>query len=293
MGKGALATIMALILAASGLSAAAPAAPLRIVAAENFYGDVAAQLGGPWVRVVSILANPDVDPHLFEVNPAVGRAVSKARIVIENGIGYDPWMENLLAATETSGRQTIVVASLIGRKPGDNPHIWYDPHTMLALGSALERVLAADDPAHAADFLPHLVAFRASLMPIEARIASLRARLAGTAVTATEPVFGYMFAALGMEVKNRRFQLAVMNDTEPSAAEIAGFEADLRRHRVALLAYNSQASDPIALRMVRVAKEAGVPVVGVTETEPPRTTYQAWILGELKEVQRALAPHKP
>ncbi len=183
---------------------AAPArtAPIPAVAAENFYGDIATQLGGSRVGVTSVLADPDLDPHLFEINPAVGRAASKARIVIENGLGYAPWMGKLLTAAPRDGRRAITIGSLIGGKEGDNPHIWYDPRTMLALATAREAALATDDPAHTADYSRRLSAFRSSIAPIEARIASLRERLQGTDATATEPVFGAMFAALGMRVKN-------------------------------------------------------------------------------------------
>ncbi len=271
----------------------ARAAPIPVVAAENFYGDVAAQIGGPWVTVRSVLKSPDVDPHLFEVSPSVGRAVSRARIVIANGLGYDPWMQRLLEATGGHGRTTITVGKLIGGKPGDNPHIWYDPRSMLALARALEPVLAALDPAHARDFALHLAEFQAAIGDVEARIAGLRARLAATPVAATEPVFGAMFAALGMPVRNQRFQVAVMNNGEPSAAEVAHFEADLRQHRVALLVYNRQASSPVAARMEAIAKAAGVPVLGVTETEPPGLTYQAWMLAELDTLARLLPAKKP
>lgn len=261
---------------------------LTIVAAENFYGDIASQIGGPDVAVHSILTNPNEDPHLFEVSPAVGREVSAARIVIYNGIDYDPWMARLLQAVRGDDRQVIVAAELIGRRPGDNPHIWYDPKTMRAVASRLATVLIADDPAHEAEYRQRLARFDASLRPVEAKIAALRQRLAGTPVIATEPVFGYMFSALGMEVHDMPFQIAVMNNTEPGASDIAAFERDLRQHRVDLLIYNSQASDPIATRMERLAREAHIPVVGATETEPPGLNYQSWMMRALDAVGRAL-----
>ncbi|HEY1932670.1 MAG TPA: zinc ABC transporter substrate-binding protein [Acetobacteraceae bacterium] len=264
-------------------------APIPIVAAENFYGDVARQIGGPDVSVHSILSNPDQDPHLFEVSPSVGRNVSAARVVIYSGIDYDPWMANLLRAARSASRQTIVVAELIGRKTGDNPHIWYDPHTMLALAGTLAADLEADDPAHKAAYRQRLARFEASLQPVLAKIAALHAKYAGTQVTATEPVFGYMFSALGMTVRNMPFQMAVMNNTEPGASDVAAFENDLRTRKVRLLVYNSQASDPIAARMEGIAKAAHIPIVGATETEPPGKTYQAWMMGELDAVDRALS----
>jgi len=262
--------------------------PIAIVAAENFYGDVAKQIGGPSVTVHSILNNPDQDPHLFEVSPSVGRNVSAARIVIYSGIDYDPWMAKLLQAARSTNRQTIVVADLIGRKTGDNPHIWYDPATMPALAKTLAADLIVDDPANKAQYEQRLARFDQSIKPIQAKIGELRQRLAGTPVTATEPVFGYMFAALGMQVRNMRFQMAVMNDTEPGASDVAAFENDLKTHQVKLLVYNSQASDPIAERMEKLANASHIQVVGATETEPPGRTYQAWMMSELDAVDRAL-----
>ena len=282
----ALAALAALLLAPLTASAAGPR--LTIVAAENFYGDIAHQIGGPDVTVHSILTNPNEDPHLFEVSPSVGRQVTAARIVIYSGIDYDPWMQKLLQATHGGNRQIIVVADLIGRRPGDNPHIWYDPNTMLALASRLATVLTAADPADQAGYQQRLTQFEASLRPVQAKIAALRRRLAGTPAIATEPVFGYMFAALGMEVHDMKFQIAVMNNTEPGASDVAAFERDLRQHRVKLLVYNSQASDPIATRMERLAHASHIPVVGATETEPPGLTYQAWMMRELDAVDRAL-----
>jgi zinc/manganese transport system substrate-binding protein len=268
------------------------AQPVNIVAAENFYGDVVTQIGGPAVHVTSILSNPDQDPHLFEASPSVARAVSAARIVVYNGIDYDPWMSKLLGAANATGRETIVVADLSGHKEGDNPHIWYDIDTMTACAKAVTKALSTVDPSHKAGYEQRLARFVQSVAPIQAKISTLHQRLAGTPVTATEPVFGYMLAALGMQARNERFQLAVMNNTEPSAADVAAFERDLKTHAVDLLVYNAQASDPIAARMERLAKANHVPVVGASETEPPGTSYQQWMASEVNAVDRAL-PAKP
>jgi zinc/manganese transport system substrate-binding protein len=277
---------LAALLAAPALAHAA--APVDIVAAENFYGDVAKQIGGNNVKVTSIMSNPDEDPHLFEVSPSVARAISAARIVVYSGIDYDPWMDKLLAASRSTNRKTIVVASLAARKTGDNPHVWYDTETMLAYAAVLTEVLAVEDPAGAAGFRQRLAQFQASIEPIQAKIASLRDRLAGTPATATEPIFGYMFDALGMLSRNQSFQLAVMNNTEPSASDVAAFENDLKNHQVKLLIYNSQASDPTADRLEGIAKDAGVPVVGATETEPTGKDYQSWMAGEIDAVDKAI-----
>jgi zinc/manganese transport system substrate-binding protein len=262
--------------------------PVGVLAAENFYGDVAQQIGGPDVNVTSILSNPNQDPHLFEASPSVARAVSAARIVIYNGLDYDPWMAKLLSAIASSDRIAIDVGKLVGKRPGDNPHIWYDPNTMLGLAARLADELSAADPAHAADYRRRLAEFRQSLQPIEAKIAALRARLAGTPVAATEPVFNYLLDAIGMQIHDRRFQLAVMNDTEPGASDVVTFEKDLESHRVRMLVYNNQASDPTVERMVKLARTSHIPVVAVTETEPPGKNYQEWLSSELDAVDQSL-----
>ncbi|HKT17689.1 MAG TPA: zinc ABC transporter substrate-binding protein [Stellaceae bacterium] len=282
------------VLAAVATLVAAPtlasaASPVVVVAAENFYGDVARQIGGDNVRVTSILDNPDQDPHLFELSPSAARAIASARIVIANGLGYDPWMEKPLRAGRRADRRTIIVAELVGKKPGDNPHIWYNPATMLAAATALAEAMSAADPAHAPQYRGRLAHFAESLKPIDAKIANLRQRLAGTPVAATEPIFDSLFEALGLTSRNRPFQLAVMNNTEPSASAIAAFETDLKTRAVRLLVYNRQVSDLLARRMVALAKAASVPVLGATETEPPGKDYQSWILSELDAVDLALS----
>lgn len=290
LGRSTMLAAGLLVAAPAGWAGAPTASPIAIVAAENFYGDVARQVGGPPVTVTSILGNPDEDPHLFEASPSVGRSIAAANIVIYNGIDYDPWAEKLLHAIAGPGRVAIDVAGVTGRKPGDNPHIWYDPATMPIVAQVLAAELGKLDPAHRAGAQRRLAGFVQSMAPLGAEIATLRGRFAGMPVTATEPVFGYMLVALGMQVRNAGFQLAVMNNTEPSATQVAAFEDDLRGHRVRLLIYNRQAADPVAQRMVAIAKAAQLPVVGVTETEPPGLTYQAWVAGELNAIATALPP---
>jgi zinc/manganese transport system substrate-binding protein len=285
MGHLIISGLVAFVLAIS----AAQAAPIRIVAAENFYGDIARQIGGDNVAVTSILTNPDQDPHEFEASPSTARALADAQLVIYNGADYDPWAVKLLSASPSPSRETIVAAALVHRQAGDNPHVWYDPGTAPALAAALDRLFAKLDPAHQADYARRLASFRKSIKPLDDKIAELRRKYAGTAVTATEPVFGYMADALGLEMRNRRFQLAVMNDTEPSAADLAGFEKDLRSRAVRALIYNSQTSEALTRHMREIARQAGVPVIGVTETEPRGKDYQEWMLSQLDAIDRALA----
>ena len=285
-------TVMFALLAGSAMAQSAASA-ISIVAAENFYGDVAEQLAGANATVSSILSNPDQDPHLFEASPSVARLLSGATIVIYNGADYDPWMTKLLSATRSPSRKVIIVADLVHRKAGDNPHLWYDPPTMPAYGKALVAALSERDPAHASEYDQRLRAFLASLQPLDTKIVDLRQKFGGIQVTATEPVFGYMAAALGFKMRNERFQLAVMNNAEPRASDVAAFENDLRKHAVRLLFYNSQATDTAAQRLVRIAEQSKVPVVGVSETEPPGKNYQEWMMGELDAVAQALSNAPP
>jgi zinc/manganese transport system substrate-binding protein len=263
--------------------------PITIVAAESFYGDVAGQIGGPQVEVTSIISAVGQDPHEFEPPPSVARAVAGARIVILNGASYDPWMGKLLAVTDSARRSVIVAADLLHRKPGDNPHLWYNPATMPAVAAQIADTLARLDPAHKEAYEQRLTAFLASLVPIDDAIRTIKAHYRETPVTATEPVFGDMAQALGFVMRNTRFQLAVMNETEPSASDVAALEDDLAARTVRILFYNAQVSDDLTARMLGIARASHVPVVGISETKPPHKTYQEWIAGALDAVRKALA----
>lgn len=261
---------------------------IAVVAAENFYADVVKQLGGDRVQVTSILNNPDEDPHLFEASPKTARALQHAALVVYNGADYDPWMDKLLAVSKGEKRTTIVVAQLVGKKSGDNPHLWYDPATMPVVAKAVSRYLVEADPAHKSDYDARLATFLASMKTIDNRVAVLNSHYKGVPVTATEPVFGYMADAIGFEMRNQRFQLAAMNETEPSAADIAAFEKDLRERRVHVLIYNSQATEALTKRMLKLSKDWRVPSVSVTETLPAGKTYQQWMTSQLDALSGAL-----
>lgn len=284
-------SLAALLLLASLLccTPGARARTVEVVAAESVYADVARQIGGPQVVVQSIVSNPAQDPHEFEASPATAASVAAADIVIMNGAGYDDWMRRLVQASRRPGRTLLDVAALAHRNPGDNPHIWYDVDAVAALGRSLADALSAADPEHRSDYQRRSNAFVLSLDAVKARIAVLRGRYRGTPVTATEPVFGYMADAIGLDMRNRRFQLAVMNGVEPSARDVAGIEADLRAHKVKALIYNLQTTGPLPERLRALATRSGIRVVGVTETEPPGRSYQSWMLAQLDALDRALA----
>ena len=272
-----------------GLSAPAFADPVKVVAAENFYGDLASQIGGPNVVVTSILSNPDDDPHLFEASPETAKALTDAKVVIVNGVDYDPWMEKLIGAHKAPGRKEIIVGALVGHKVGDNPHLWYDPAYMKAAAKALVADLVAVDPAHKTDYEQGQAKFLDSLKPLDDKIAAMRKSYAGVPVTASEPVFGYQAGLIGLKVHNEKYALAVMNNAEPTPSEVAAFENDLKAKKVKAMLYNAQASEPAVGKLVQLAKDNGIPVVGVSETEPPNSTYQDWMMGQLNALDKALA----
>ncbi|HEY0256855.1 MAG TPA: zinc ABC transporter substrate-binding protein [Candidatus Methylacidiphilales bacterium] len=271
------------------LGLAGRASDLKIVAAENFYGGVAQQIAGSGAMVKSILTNPNQDPHEFTTNAATAKAVADADVVIYSGISYDPWMDKVLAAGGKPGRVVIIVADLIGAKDGDNPHIWYEPRTMPALGAKLVEVLSKIDPAQAATYQKRLDDFNASMNGIVSTIAKIKALSGGTPVTATEPVFGYMADALGFKMLNYDFQVKIMNDAEPTADQTAAFEKSLTSKTAKILFYNSQVTDPTTDRLQKIARQAGIPIVGVTETQPlDQKSYVDWMSSELSAVESAL-----
>lgn len=284
--------LLAAELALTGYASLAIAAdPIRIVAAENFYDDLATQIGGSHVSVTSILNNPDDDPHLFETSASTARTIADAQIVLYNGADYDPWMDKLLSTAAAGDRAVIVAADLTGHKSGDNPHLWYEPPTFPAVAAALAAELSRRDPTDAAAYEANLAAFNASFAETLQPIAAIKAAHASTSVSATEPVFGYMAEAMGLKMLNQSFQTATMNDTEPSPSDVAAFEDSLKTGTAKILFYNSQVTDDTTTRLLNLAKASNIPVIGVTETEPPGQTIQTWFAGQIAAVNTSLTAH--
>ena len=272
------------------LAAPAFADPVKVVAAENFYGDIARQIGGDHVAVTSILSNPDDDPHLFEASPATARALADARVVIVNGVDYDPWMEKLLAAHPAARPQSD--RGRRARRPQGGRQSASLVRSGLREGrrQGAGRSAGRSRPGPCGGLSAGLEKFDDSLKPLDDKIAAMKKSFAGQPVTASEPVFGYQAGLIGLEVHNQKFALAVMNNAEPTPSEVAAFENDLKGHKVKAMLYNAQASEPAVQRLVQMAKDNGIPVVGVSETEPPNATYQTWMLGQLDALDKALGP---
>jgi zinc/manganese transport system substrate-binding protein len=282
------------MLGAPHAARAVPAASrVVIVAAENFYGDIVGQIGGNHVAVTSIIIDPNVDPHEYETNAKDAAAVANARLIIQNGLGYDAFLDRLMKASPNPHRKLIVVAELTGHTKGDNVHLWYDPSTIPNLAQAIFEALVQIDSANTTSYRNRYRAFQASLPALTQAIAGLKGQYAGTPVAATEPVFGYTAQAVGLNVITpTAFQKAIEEGEDPPAAAIAQMEDHLKKRQVKLLLYNTQTASPITKRVQQLAKQAGVPVVGVSETLPPGKSFQQWMLSQLEQIRLALSQGK-
>jgi len=261
-----------------------------VVAAENFYGDIARQVGGRFVDVTSILSDPKTDPHLFEPGTANAAAVADARVVIDNGLGYDAFMDKLLSAAPNPDRRVVTIADVLGISGADaNPHIWYDVPRVPQMATAIADALTAADPAHRNAFREGLARFVRSLEPLRTAVEDLRSSSAGTPVAYTEPVPGYLLQAAGLVVRTPpEFARAIEEGSDPSPQAVAAMEALLRNRQVRVLLYNSQATSPITDRMRQLADENGIPVVAVTETLPAGLSFQQWQLDQVRALAGAL-----
>lgn len=258
---------------------------VQIIAAENFYGTVAKAIGGENVEVKSILSRPDQDPHLFEVTPRTVQGLNQADLIVYNGLGYDTWMKRLLEARDHRRSTTVVcVGALLGKKEGDNPHIWYDVNTMSVYATALQDFLSKQDPAHQASYQTNYRVFMQGQQQLQEKIQQLKKRLSGVNVIATEPVFGEMAKALGLIMHGQEFQTSVMNGIDPTPRQVADFRAQLSQGHVAILFYNTQVSSPLVSQLLTLAKKQAIQIIGVTETQPANQTYQTWMRRILEQL---------
>lgn len=274
-----------------GGSSPAPGGAVQVVAAENFYGDLVSQIGGQDVKVTSILSNPNADPHLFEPTSRAGLAVADARVVVQNGVGYDDWMSRLLAAAPSSERVVVTAADVLHvAGPDPNPHVWYDTPALPQLVVALRDALIRADPSHTPDYRTGAEHTIATLQPLLAAVASLRHQHSGVPVAYTERVPGLLLQAAGLRVMTPpSFARAVEDGTDPSPADVAAMDRLLTGHQVRALLYNEQATSPLTDRLRQTATAAGIPVIPVTETEPTGSTFVSWQLGQVQALARAVS----
>lgn len=265
--------------------------PIRAVGAESQYADVIAQIGGGYVTVTAIMDSPSTDPHSFEASPNVANAISSARLVVQNGLGYDSFMSRIESAAPNSARQAIDVQRLLGVPDSrSNPHLWYSPRTMPAVAAAVARALSQIAPRHAAYFRANVSRFDRSLGPWYRALASFRRSHPAASVAATEPVAGYLLAAAGARVLTpTSLQLDIMNGVDPAPQSLARQDALLTGRLVKVLVYNRQVTDSITQSFLHLAAAHHLPVLGVYEIMPRGYDYQRWMLAETRALSAAVA----
>jgi zinc/manganese transport system substrate-binding protein len=270
-------------------NAASASATISIVAAENFYGDIARQLGAGHVSVMSMLSDPNVDPHEYESSVQDAVAVSQAQLVVENGADYDTWMDKQLAASPNPNRIVLIAASAATHPLTDNPHVWYSIDNIQAIAAALSADLVKLDGAHRADYQAALLAFQKSLDPIQQKLSEIKAKYGGTPVGLTETIFLYQTQASGLNVLTPfEFQKAIAEGNDPPANTVVTANDQITGRQVKVLIYNAQTVTPVTTNLQQEAGQNQIPIVPVTETMPPGKTYQTWMLDQLKVLEQAL-----
>ena len=263
---------------------------IQVVAGENFWGSIVSQLGGIHVSVLSVVSDPNADPHEYETNTSNARAFANANYVILNDAGYDSWGDKLLSANANPNQKVLRVADLLGKKEGDNPHFWYNPAYVNQVTTQMESDLIKIDPSNANYYKTQYAELQTAFASYQNRITSIKKQFGGTKVAATEDIFAYLADASGLDlISPPKFIQAVAEGNDPSAASVVIFQEQLKSRAPQVLVYNQQTVTPITENMKKLAADNGIPVIGVTETiQPPDTSFQDWMNAELITLQNAL-----
>ena len=287
-----IAASLAVLTAACGLGTSSSASgKVEVVAAENFWGSIATQVGGDKVHVVSIISNPNTDPHDYEAKPDDAKKIAVANYVIVNGAGYDPWVPKLLAANPVTGRQTLDIGALVGVKEGGNPHFWYSPDYVNKVIDQITADLKKLDYAAASYFDTQSSNYKnTGLKDYKDTLAAIKAKYSGLPVGATESVFVYVAQATGLNlITPADYMKAISEGTDPSASDQATVTLQVTGKKVKVLVFNTQNTTPSVTAVATKAKAAGIPVVEITETlTPAEATFQAWQTAQLKGLLKAL-----
>lgn len=263
--------------------------PIRVVTGLNFYGEVAQKVAGDHGQVISFIDNASVDPHDYQPNTKQAQQVAKANVVIENGLGYDSWVNKLVKSSSNRNKIKIIdVASLTGKKDGDNEHIWYAPETVEKLANDLATQYGKIDPQHAEDYQRNARKYLASLQPLNEEIAKVKRQVNpnNNRVAVSEPVFDYALKNAGYQIMDKHFEKAVEDGNDPSPKDIEEIQQAIINHQIAFFVDNSQTSDKVVDNLVKLAHEHDVPVLKVTETKPNGDDYMQWMLKQYQALSR-------
>ncbi len=264
---------------------------VKVVAAENFWGSIAEQLGGDRAQVTSIIVNPNTDPHSYEPSARDAREMAGAQLAIVNGVGYDSWAPKLLAASPLKGRTVLNVGDLLGLKTGDNPHQWYSPASVQKLIAEMAADYARLDPAGATYYSERERAFeQEDLASYDKLRAEIRARYAGTPVGYSESIFRPLGEDLHLQLRTPYgFAQAVAEGTDVTAEDKQVVDRQARERQIEVWVFNSQNVTPDVQRVNELAKAARIPIATVTETlDPAEDTFERWQVAELEGLERAL-----
>ncbi|MDB5055252.1 MAG: Zinc/manganese transport system substrate-binding protein [Bacilli bacterium] len=263
---------------------------IKLIAAENFYGELAIAVGGDRVEVTSIIDNPDADPHDYEPTADTSKLVNDAKVILYNGIGYDEWMAKVLTSSSNSKDKSIIAvgSDVLGKKDGDNPHIWYDPSAMLKLADSLADKLSQIDPSQADAYKKRAAEYKTSLAPLTELVKVIK-QSSQVEIAVSEPVFDYMSGALNFKSIDPKFAKAIEEGTDPSPGDVADLQTAIKGKTIKLFVQNTQADSPTVKNMVDMAKVNQIPIVQVTETEPKGKSYVQWMTDQLKQVKDALS----
>ena len=293
---GALLAGLVLVVAGCGgrskSAALAPNGVLQVVAAENFWGSIASQLGGSRVHVTSVITSPATDPHDYEPTAADARTLAGAQMAIVNGIGYDPWAQKLIAANPVQGRVVLNIGELVGIKPGGNPHRWYSPSDVQRTIDAIVSDYSKLDPKNGGYFARQKARFETSgLADYKQLIATINRKYHGVPVGASESIFAPLAQALGLRLLTPpTFLKAISEGTEPTAADKTTVDRQIADRQIKVWVYNAQNSTPDVKRITEAARKRGLPVTTITETlVPASASFQRWQSHQLKAVAAALA----
>jgi zinc/manganese transport system substrate-binding protein len=278
----------------AGTASAVGHGGISAVGAESQYANVISQIGGRYVSVTAIMNNPNTDPHSFEASPSVAQSVSAAKLIVQNGVGYDGFMNKIESASGNSSRKVIDVQTLLGLPDSTrNPHLWYQPVTMIRVAGQLARDLSALSPRHAAYFASRARRFDASLQPWFKALGAFGREHPHTPVATTEPVGDYMLQAANTRIMTPwSLQADIMNGVDPAPQDISLEDNLFKDHRVRIFLYNQQVTDTLTQSFLKQAARYHVPVVGVYETMPAGFSYQSWMLAEVAAMNRALTTGK-
>lgn len=289
-GVGILAALVAATLGACGAGAGPSSGAITVVAAENVWGDITAQIGGSHVRVTSLITDPNADPHIYESSPQDAAAVQEAQLVIENGAGYDDFMDNLLGAAGGSSRQVLNVEHIVGVTGSNpNPHLWYGPQFVTTMAQTIERTLASLDHGDSTAFAANLAAFDTSYARYAQVIGEISSRHPQARVAYTERVAGYLVQAAGMVlVSPPGFAQSIEDGNDPAPGDVAAMDTALSTRQASVLLYNAQVTSPATVSVLALAQSSHIPVVGVDETLPAGTTFVAWQVAQASAILAAL-----